>query len=45
VLDRAQQSAAQGGRRLETPELDFTWQPVDWPYANAVDSPLEIPND
>jgi len=45
VLDRVMQSAAAGGRRLETPELQFTWPPTNWPYANAPDSPLDVPSD
>ncbi len=45
ILDRVMHSLADGGRRFETPELDVRYKPVDWPYANHRDSPLELPND
>ncbi|MCY2964888.1 MAG: hypothetical protein NT069_14825 [Planctomycetota bacterium] len=45
ILDRVMHSLADGGRRFETPELDVRYKPVDWPYANHPESPLELPND
>jgi len=34
ILDRVMHSAAQDGKRFETPELDIAYQPADWPFAN-----------
>jgi len=45
VLDRVMHSLAQGGKLLETPELDVKYAAADWPYANHPDSPLTLPND
>jgi len=45
ILDRVMHSLAQGGKLLETPELDIRYKPADWPYANHPDSPLTLPND
>jgi hypothetical protein len=34
VLDRVMHSVAEKGRRYETPELAFTYQPTGWGFAN-----------
>ena len=34
ILDRVMHSIYQGGVTLKTPELDFCYQPADWPFAN-----------
>ena len=43
ILDRVMHSLAGGGKRLETPELEFAYQGADWPFANHPKSPLKIP--
>ena len=45
ALDRVMQSQAQGGKLLETPELEVVYEAADWPYANHPDSPLTLPSD
>ncbi|MGE5194204.1 MAG: hypothetical protein ACM3U2_17055 [Deltaproteobacteria bacterium] len=45
ILDRVMHSLAQNGKLLETPELNISYAPADWPYANHPDSPLTLPND
>jgi hypothetical protein len=45
ILDRVMHSLAQGGKLAETPELDITYAPADWPFANHPSSPLTLPND
>jgi hypothetical protein len=35
VLDAALYSLAAGQKRLETPQLDVSYQPVDWPFAQG----------
>jgi len=45
ILDRAMQSLAQDAATLETPELQISWNPSDWPYANHSQSFLQLPND
>ena len=42
ILDRAMQSAAAGGKALQTPELNISYRGTDWPYANDPRSPLKI---
>jgi hypothetical protein len=44
ILDRAMQSLAQNGAVLKTPELQVSWEPADWPYANHPKSFLQLPN-
>ena len=34
VLDRVMHSLAEGGRRYETPELNISYQPSSWGFAN-----------
>ncbi|GIT30763.1 MAG: hypothetical protein Ct9H300mP1_28090 [Planctomycetaceae bacterium] len=34
VLDRVMHSVAEKGRRYETPELAFQYQPTEWGFAN-----------
>ena len=36
VLDAALNSLANGSVSIETPELDFAYQPVDWPFAKGL---------
>jgi hypothetical protein len=43
VLDRVMHSLVDRGKRLATPELDFRYQPTNWPYANHPKSQLRIP--
>jgi hypothetical protein len=33
ILDTAMHALARGGARIESPELDITYQPADWPFA------------
>jgi hypothetical protein len=33
ILDAVMTSRAENGRRVDTPHLDVTYQPVDWPFA------------
>ena len=44
TLDRLMHSLAQGGQRLETPELAIAYQPSDWPYANHPRTRLTLPD-
>ena len=34
TLDRLMHSLAENGKAFDTPELDVTYQPSDWPFAN-----------
>jgi hypothetical protein len=34
ILDRAMHSLAEEGKRYETPELEISYDPADWPFAN-----------
>lgn len=43
TLDRVMHSLADGGRRLETPELAIAYQPADWPFANHPRTRLQLP--
>ena len=43
ILDRLMQSLAQEGKQIETPELNVTYRPVDWPFANHPDQTLILP--
>ena len=45
TLDRVMQSLSQGGKLLETPELDVRYQAADWPFANHPKSTLTLTND
>ncbi len=45
ILDRAMHSLADGGKKFESPELRFAYQPREWPFANSPSSTLELPND
>lgn len=45
ALDRVMHSLAQGGARLETPELDVAYAAADWPFANHPNQTLSLPND
>jgi hypothetical protein len=45
ILDRVMHSLAQGGKLLDSPELNVSYSPTDWPFANHPDSPLTLPND
>jgi len=38
VLDAALHSLAAGQKRLETPQLDIRYEPVDWPFAEGLPS-------
>jgi hypothetical protein len=44
ALDRLMHSLAEGGRRLETPELAFANPPGDWPFANHPQTRLKLPD-
>lgn len=37
ILDYAMHSIAQDGRKFSTRDLNVTYQPVDWPFANSAD--------
>lgn len=45
ILDRIMHSAADNGKRFETPELNFSYKPVNWPFANSPDAVLNLPSD
>ena len=44
ILDRVMHSLANGGKRVETPELAVAYQATDWPFANHPQSKLNLPN-
>ncbi len=43
ALDRLMHSLADGGKRLETPELAIAYQPAEWPFANHPRTRLRLP--
>lgn len=44
ALDRLMHSLADGGKRLETPELAIAYQPADWPFANHPRTRVRLPD-
>jgi hypothetical protein len=45
ILDRVMHSLAEGGRLLESPELNVKYQAVNWPFASHPNATLKLPND
>ena len=42
VLDRVMHSLADNNQLYQTPELNFPYQPANWPFANHPESSLKL---